>query len=54
MITPKKYEELRFTDDFMFCKIMTTRLDICKDVLELILGFKIKEVKLAETISRKE
>ncbi|MBP5305605.1 MAG: Rpn family recombination-promoting nuclease/putative transposase [Lachnospiraceae bacterium] len=48
METPKRYEELRFTDDFMFCKIMTTRLDICKDVLELILGFEIKEVKLAE------
>lgn len=44
----KEYEALRFTDDFMFCKIMTTRLDICKEVLELILGIRIKEVKLTE------
>lgn len=44
----KKYEDLLFTDDFMFCKILTTRLDLAKELLELLLEKKIREVKLAE------
>ncbi len=48
MAKTKTYDELTFTDDFMFCKIMTTHLDICKDVLELITGLNIREVKVPE------
>lgn len=40
----KKYEELTFTDDFMFCKVMETNPELCKGLLELILGVKIKEI----------
>lgn len=27
--TVKKYEELTFTDDFMFCKVMQNNPDLC-------------------------
>lgn len=42
----KNYEELEFTDDFMFCKILEKRTDLCKELLEIILGKKIKRVKV--------
>ena len=48
MSVKKTYDELKFTDDFLFWKILTSNLNLCKGMLELILGFKIKEVKLAE------
>ena len=38
------YSSLRFQDDFLFCKIMTERPDLAKELLELILGVKIREV----------
>lgn len=41
----KKYEELNFTDDFMFCKILYNNPELCKKLLELILRTKIKEIK---------
>lgn len=37
------YENLNFTDDFMFCKILENNLDLCKELLELILNIKIKK-----------
>jgi predicted transposase/invertase (TIGR01784 family) len=37
----KKYEELTFTDDFMFCKILEQNKKLCVELLELILGEKI-------------
>ena len=40
----KTYEELDFTDDFMFCKVLADNPDICKELLELILGIKIRKV----------
>ena len=45
----KPYEELTFADNFMFCKILSNDLDPCKDLLELILGFKIAKVELSQT-----
>ena len=44
----KEYEELCFNDDYMFCMILTTRLDLCKELLELILDIKIRKVEIAE------
>ncbi len=38
---PQKYEELKFTDDFMFCKVLTTNPDLCHELLELIIGKKV-------------
>ena len=40
----KQYEELTFTDNFMFCKIMESNPDVCKKVLEIILGKRIREI----------
>lgn len=40
----KSYKELTFTDDFMFCKIMVTYPDLCKELLEIILGKKIRNI----------
>lgn len=37
----KRYEELTFTDDFMFCKVLQNNPDVCKELTELILGKKI-------------
>ncbi|SEQ08823.1 conserved hypothetical protein (putative transposase or invertase) [Lachnospiraceae bacterium RM5] len=42
----KKYDDLEFTDDFAFCKILENNSDICKEILELILGFKIKKINV--------
>lgn len=44
----KRYEDLEFIDDFMFCKILTTRLDLCKELIELILDIDIKDIKQCE------
>lgn len=40
----KKYSELTFTDDYMFWKILVTNIDLCKELLELILGVKIRKI----------
>lgn len=40
----KKYEELTFTDDFMFCKVLVNNLELCRLLLELLLGIKIRKV----------
>ena len=44
----KAYEELTFSDDFMFCKVLSTDLELCKDILQMILDVKIREVRLSE------
>ena len=41
----KKYEELTFTDDFMFCKVLENNHELCKELLELLLNIKIKKVE---------
>ena len=40
----KQYEELDFTDDFMFCKILQSDKNLCKELTELILSRKIGEI----------
>lgn len=40
-----KYEQLKFTDDFIFCKILENNPDLCRELLEVILGVKIKKVE---------
>lgn len=39
----KRYEDLTFSDDFMFCKIMQNE-SICKEVLEILLKIKIQKI----------
>ena len=40
----KKYEELCFVDDFMFCKVLTANPDLCRRLLSVLLGRKVKKV----------
>lgn len=40
----KGYEELAFIDDFMFCKVLENNENICIELLELILGKKIRRI----------
>lgn len=42
------YSELKFTDNFVFCKVLENNLELCRQLLELILGITIKKVKLAD------
>lgn len=44
MAKEKTYEELDFTDDFLFCKILETNEELCKSLLELIIGKKISRI----------
>lgn len=41
----KRYEDLTFTDDFMFCKVLTNNLNLCKELLEMILNVKIRKIE---------
>ena len=45
----KAYQELTFTDDFLFCNILQTNPDICKALVELILGRKVAQIKMPES-----
>ena len=45
----KSYEELTFSDDFMFWKILETKPHLCKELLELVLG---QSMSMARTRSR--
>ena len=37
----KRYEELTFADDFMFCKVLQNNPQVCRELTELILGKRI-------------
>ena len=39
----KQYEDLTFTDDFMFCKVLENDEELSKELLELILDVKIRK-----------
>lgn len=45
----KEFRDLTFADDFMFCKVMTTNENICKEVLEVILGTKISSIRYKQS-----
>lgn len=38
------YEKLTFTSSFMFCNILQKDPELCKDLVEVILGVKIREI----------
>jgi len=40
----KKWEDLDFTDDFIFCKVLLNE-EICRELLEILLGIKIEKVE---------
>ena len=41
----KPFETLQFTDDYMFCKVLTQAPDITKRLLEIILGVKVGYIR---------
>ena len=41
----KSYEELEFTDDFMFCKILESQPGLCKELAEMITEEKLGKIK---------
>ena len=43
----KPVVELRFTDDFMFCRVMQNP-DLCKGVIERLLGIKVERIEYPE------
>ena len=40
----KPFHELIFTDDFIFCKVLTLNPHLCEEMLELILGKRVRIV----------
>lgn len=51
-VTPrryKQYHELDFTDNFMFCKILEKKPDLCRRLLETILNKKIRKIVFVNT-----
>ncbi|MBP5452015.1 MAG: hypothetical protein J6Y16_07245, partial [Treponema sp.] len=47
----KKYpswEELTFANNFLFCKIMESEPELCRQVLEMLLHIKISRLKKPE------
>ena len=48
----KQYDELDFTDDFMFCKILQSDKNLCKELTELILSRKIGEILQVDSQNR--
>lgn len=44
----KTFDELDFTDDYMFCKVMEENEDLCKQLIEIILEKKIRKVVIKQ------
>lgn len=44
----EKWENLTFADNFIFCKVMETSPDICREMLELLLDIKIERIEIPE------
>ncbi len=45
----EKWERLTFADNYIFCKVMETNPDVCKEMLELLLNIKIDRIEMPET-----
>ena len=45
----KAYEDLEFTDDFMFCKILENNPKLCRELAQMITGEKFGEIKTDES-----
>ncbi len=43
------YDELLFTDDFMFCKILQNNPDHARELVELVLDRKIRHILMPES-----
>lgn len=47
-IINRKYEELTFADDFMFCKILQNNSDLCCELLSMIIGRRVTGIHRSE------
>ena len=45
----KSYDELGFTDDYLFCRILMENEDLCIELAEMITGRTIKSILRTET-----
>lgn len=45
----KSFEELEFTDDFLFAQIMRGTPELCRELLQHILGIAISEIRYLKT-----
>lgn len=43
-----EYSKLTFTNNFVFCKVLENNLNLCRQLLELLLSIKIAKVELAD------
>ena len=48
MAVYKSYDELQFSDDFMFCHVLMANEDICKEIAEMITRRKIRDIIVSE------
>ncbi len=44
----KDYSNLSFADDFIFCKILTSKPELCKELLSIILKKDVKKITFPE------
>lgn len=42
----KSYDELTFADNYLFCRILETYPDLCRQIIELLLHIKVESLKL--------
>ena len=40
----KSYDELTFSDDFMFCRVLSHNPDLCKEFTEIVTGRKVSRI----------
>ena len=45
----KTWEELTFADNFLFCKILESEPELCRQILELLLGIKINRLEVPQS-----
>ena len=43
-IATKDFDDLIFTDDFIFCKTLENNKELCKELAEMIIGKKISQI----------
>lgn len=49
-LTPvQKWERATLADNFIFCKVMSSAPEVCKEVLELLLGIEIDRIEQSHT-----
>lgn len=49
----KRWEDLEFSDNFIFCKVMQNE-ELCKELLEILLDFKIEKIEYLKTENQLE